>query len=830
LGGSTPGVHSCILVEVRSARNEAGERRVRTASLCTLCDDGDDEAIPDESEALSRWVSELTALSTLSAAWTTSDPQEIAEELGLVLLRSLPVAFAYARLHGPAGVKVEVVRTRDGPQDAHQAREIGETLEPLLKGGGQAQSMANPFGSGTLRVVVVPIGWAGDCGVLVAGSSHVDFPSEADRLLLGVAANQAAVVLQHQVAEQTLRESEQRFARFMQNLPGLAWIKDSEGRYVYANEAAEKAFRRSSAQLYGRTDEEVFPPETAAKFKENDRQALSGPSGLQTVEALVHDDGILHHSVVSKFSIPGKDGTPALIGGMALDITARLRVEDALREREEQFRALFEQTTGGIAQTDLLGHFVLVNDRYCQIVGRSREELMGLRMQDITHRDDLQRNLKQFEDLVAGRATDFTIEKRYVRPDGSAVWVNNSVSLVRDSMGQPQFALAAVTDVTERVRAEITAQESSRQKDAFLAVLGHELRNPLSPMLTALQLMRLRGVEGREVEILEQQVGHMRRLVDDLLDVSRITSGKILLRMEELDLAAVVARAIDGVGPLLEQRHQRLHVQIPKGTFGVRADPVRLTQVVTNLLVNAAKYSDEGSNIIVVARNDEDMIRLSVRDQGIGIAPEMLDTIFDDFVQRPESLDRSRDGLGLGLAIVRSLVHQHGGRVSARSDGVGKGSEFVVELPAVAVPEQTPATLTPAHPRRALGARERILVVDDNRDAAETLHDGLVNFGYVVEVAFDGASALKIAKEFRPVVALLDIGMPVMNGYELAGRLRGLGELTESIRLVAVTGFGQPGDKERALAAGFDRHLVKPVDLKTLTRVIEDLRLQATLP
>jgi CheY-like chemotaxis protein len=279
------------------------------------------------------------------------------------------------------------------------------------------------------------------------------------------------------------------------------------------------------------------------------------------------------------------------------------------------------------------------------------------------------------------------------------------------------------------------------------------------------------------------------------------------------------------VGPLLEQRHHRLRVDCPPTVFGVRADPERLTQVVTNLLVNAAKYSDEASNIVVVARNDEGLIRLSVRDEGIGIAAEMLDRIFDDFVQRPEALDRSRDGLGLGLAIVKSLVHQHGGRVSARSDGVGKGSEFVVELPAVHIPAPLHATPTPTGPRRALGGRERVLVVDDNRDAAETLHVGLITYGYVVEVAFDAETALRIAKKFKPAIALLDVGMPVMNGYELAAQLRGLDELTEPVRLVAVTGFGQPGDRERALAAGFDRHLVKPVDLKTLARVIDELRL-----
>lgn len=501
-------------------------------------------------------------------------------------------------------------------------------------------------------------------------------------------------------SDDTPVDFEQRFARFMENLPGLAWIKDAEGRYVYANSAAFTAFRVSSEKLYGKTDEEVFPPDTAAKFRENDRRALEGDTGLHVVEALLHEDGIVHHSYVSKFPIPGKDGASALIGGIAIDITDQMRAEAALRHREE---------------------------------------------------------------------------------------------------------------------------EASRQKDAFLAALGHELRNPLAPMVTALQLMRLRGIEGREVEILEHQMGQLRHLVDDLLDVARITSGKIQLRMEVIDLAVIVARAIDTVAPQLEHHRQILDVHVPSGVYGVKADPVRLTQVVTNLLDNATKYSDGGSIITVEANMDhDDRVRLSICDEGIGIAPGMLDSIFDSYVQHHETVHRSRGGLGLGLAIVKSLVHQHGGEVFATSDGLGKGSEFVVRLPVAEMSENARAVVAPTS-AKPVGGPERILVVDDNRDAAETIRDALVSHGYVVAMTSDAASALGVAREFRPDIALLDIGMPIMDGYKLAARLRQLDDLA-GVRLVAVTGFGQPGDRERAMAAGFDRHLVKPVDLKYLIRVIEELR------
>jgi PAS domain S-box-containing protein len=648
---------------------------------------------PLDSNSPNRVVEALTGLASLSSSWDARNPQLIAEDLATAVLGSLPVRFVYVRLRDPIGGSLEIVRMREGVEVATNAKDLGEYLERLVDRNSQVQTIVNPFGTGTVTLSITPVGVMADCGFLAAGSADADFPARTDFLFLTIAANQAAVVLQHQMAEQALQESEQRFARFMQNLPGLAWIKDAEGRYVYANHGAEKAFRVSSAQLYGKTDEEVFPSETAARFRDNDRLAMSRPSGVQIIESLMHDDGVLHHSVVSKFPIPGKDGTSVLIGGIAFDIT-------------------------------------------------------------------------------------------------------------------------------DRVQAEKTALEASRQKDAFFAVLGHELRNPLSPMLTALQLMRLRGFQGSEVEILERQITHMRRLVDDLLDVSRITSGKVQLHLEDVDLAAILVRTLDTVGPLLEQRHHKLHVHIPKGAFGVRADPERLTQVVTNLLVNAAKYSDEESNISLDASADEGFVRLSVRDEGIGIAPEMLDTIFDTFVQRPESLDRSRDGLGLGLAIVRSLVRQHGGRVYARSDGIGRGSEFVVELPAVAMAEP-PLTSPPSIPITARGSRDRILIVDDNRDAAETLQVGLIHHGYDVQVAFDGAAGLKIASEFKPRIALLDIGMPEMSGYELALQLRALNQLEGTLRLVAVTGFGQPSDRARALSAGFDRHFVKPVDLKTLIQPLK---------
>ena len=378
----------------------------------------------------------------------------------------------------------------------------------------------------------------------------------------------------------------------------------------------------------------------------------------------------------------------------------------------------------------------------------------------------------------------------------------------------------------ELQEARARAEDATQAKDDFLAMLGHELRNPLSPILTALQLMRLKNQSSREQDVIERQVRSLMRLVDDLLDVSRITRGKIELRKERIEFAEVAARAIEMASPILERKRQVLAVHIPARGLLVDGDPLRLAQVFSNLLTNAAKYSDADTNIGFTAECDGRHLRIRVKDQGIGLAPEMQQRVFDLFVQNRQSIDRSQGGLGLGLAIVRSLVLLHGGTVRATSEGEGRGSEFIVELPR-AVDDGRPAS--PAESAAAVGGLgrkahhpERILVVDDNDDAAMLISEALVSLGYVVRTARDGPSALRIAEEFSPDVALLDIGLPVMDGYELAERLRGT-NTGSGLRLIAVTGYGQSEDKQRSHAAGFEVHLVKPLTLDQLQQVFEHL-------
>jgi nitrogen-specific signal transduction histidine kinase len=377
--------------------------------------------------------------------------------------------------------------------------------------------------------------------------------------------------------------------------------------------------------------------------------------------------------------------------------------------------------------------------------------------------------------------------------------------------------------IAERDAALEAAAQASRAKDEFLAMLGHELRNPLSPIVTALKLMERRGAASREQEVIQRQVDHLSRLVDDLLDIARITQGKLELRQEPIEIATVVLRGLESASPLLERRAQRVRMDVPAEGLMVSGDRDRLAQVVSNLLTNACKFSEPGAEVFVSAERDGRVIRLRVRDHGIGIAPEMLDRIFGTFVQQRQNIDRAGGGLGLGLSIVQNLVQLHQGTVYARSGGAGTGSEFIVELPALSampldVSEER--SVGAAGERRAPGSRRaRVLVVDDNQDAADMLGDFLTGLGLDVRVAHDPLSALGVAADFKPEIALIDIGLPVMDGWELGRKLRALlGD--DQPKLIAVTGYGQDRDRQQSAANGFAAHLTKPVDLGAVEKLI----------
>jgi signal transduction histidine kinase/ActR/RegA family two-component response regulator len=397
-------------------------------------------------------------------------------------------------------------------------------------------------------------------------------------------------------------------------------------------------------------------------------------------------------------------------------------------------------------------------------------------------------------------------------------------ALMQDLARQIGLALERARLYEETRRSEARLHEANRRKDEFLALLGHELRNPLAPIMTALQLMKLRGDTSSEWEraMIERQVMHVSRLVDDLLDVSRITRGKLELKKAPVDLSAVLAQAVEMASPLIEERAHRLVVEKPPESVWIEADAMRLAQALANLLTNAAKYTDAGGHITVRVTREGDYVVVSVKDSGLGLRPEVLSSIFDPFVQVERTMERAQGGLGLGLALVKSLVELHGGSVRALSEGAGRGSEFRIRVPAMPAAPRASAVGLPSAARRrvdASGAR-CVLIVDDNPDSADALAAMLGVLGHDAHVAYDGASALEKGARLDLDVAVLDINLPVMDGYELARRLRQQQPGGARVRFVAVTGFGTEEDQERSRRAGFVAHLVKPIDYDQLLKIL----------
>jgi CheY-like chemotaxis protein len=376
-------------------------------------------------------------------------------------------------------------------------------------------------------------------------------------------------------------------------------------------------------------------------------------------------------------------------------------------------------------------------------------------------------------------------------------------------------------EVERADKARTEAEDANRTKDAFLAVLGHELRNPLAPALTALELMKARDPSAfrREREVLERQVAHMARLVNDLLDVSRLARGKVHLDRQRFELRAAVDRAVDMANPLMAQHRHTLDVSVPATGLAIDGDAARIVQVLSNLLTNAAKYTPPGGHVSLSASESDDRVIVVCEDSGPGVAPELVPKLFEPFAQGPRALDRREGGLGLGLALARIFTELHDGRIHVEPRAAGKGSRFVVALPkAPAVSE--PPSMEPERVHHPV-VGQRILVVDDNVDACAMLEEALGRAGHTLAVANNGADAIARAADFRPEVAVLDIGLPGMDGYELARRLRAL---YPHIRLIALTGYGQNSNVEAATAAGFDAHCAKPVTTTTLLAHIDSPR------
>ena len=504
----------------------------------------------------------------------------------------------------------------------------------------------------------------------------------------------------------------------------------------------------------------------------------------------------------------------------------RRRGEEALRLSEERFRLMADSVPHLVWITGAEGVLEFLNRQWTNYTGLDFDaEGRPPSLADTVHPDDLAPTLASFEAALAAGAT-FTIEHRMRGAGGDYRWFLVRAEPYRDpATGQVVRWFGTSVDIHDLKLAQQALADADRRKDEFLAMLAHELRNPLAPIATSAHLLDLAADDPRRVRdiarIIGRQVEHIRDLVDDLLDVSRVTRGLISLRDDAVDVASIVHGAIEQSRADIEARRHRLSVAMPPAAVAVRGDRTRLIQVVANLLNNAAKYSPDGSRIEVVVEADDALVRIAVSDTGQGIDPGLLPHVFELFAQGERTPDRAHGGLGLGLALVRNLVHLHGGGVEASSDGPGHGSRFTVTLPRASEPAPlaAPATAAPATTASDTTAGRRIVVVDDNADAAATLALALESCGYAVQTFGDASTALARAPELAPDAFLLDIGLPGMDGRELVRRLRADPALAAA-RYVALSGYGSPTDVEASRRAGFHRHLVKPVDLQQLLGVL----------
>jgi len=519
-------------------------------------------------------------------------------------------------------------------------------------------------------------------------------------------------------------------------------------------------------------------------------------------------------------------GTGGRLRGLAEgNPTYPKKADNDLRQSEERLRLLIDSVQDyAIFMLDPDGRIVSWNTGAERIKGYKAEEIIGRHFSCFYPPEVVAQGKPEWELRTAveqGRVED---EGWRVRKDGGRFWASIVITALFDKEGRLRGFGKVTRDLTERRRIE-ELQKADRQKDRFLAVLAHELRNPLAPIWNALHLMKQPAASAQALararEIAERQMRRLTRLLDDLLDVARLRQGRVELRREVLDIAAVIRSSLDTVQPLLLERRHRLTSAIAGESLLVNGDPMRLEQVLTNLLVNAAKYTDPGGDIFVTAQREVSDVVIRVRDTGIGIDSIFLPRIFDLFVQVHRRLDRSTGGVGVGLALVKSLVEFHGGSVSVFSAGPGKGSEFIVRLPAVEKASRHVGTAQDSGPKPAGRPTLRVLIADDNADQADGLALLLQMEGDDVRTSYDGPGVLEAARSFRPQVVLLDIGMPGLDGYQVARRLRESPETRRAL-LVAMTGWGQEEDLRRSREAGFDHHLTKPFEPALIEKLLAD--------
>ncbi|AZG14545.1 PAS domain-containing sensor histidine kinase [Cupriavidus pauculus] len=534
----------------------------------------------------------------------------------------------------------------------------------------------------------------------------------------------------------------------------------------------------------------------------------------------VRKDGTQFWANVIITALRDEHGNLIGFGKITRDMTERRRAAEALRQSEETLRLLVDSVKDyAIFMLDPAGHIMSWNAGASYINGYRRDEIVGQHFSVFYPPDDVAADKPGRELVIARERGRIEDEGWRMRKDGSLYWANVTITAVYDESRQLRGYAKVTRDMSERKRLE-ELEQSERRMNEFLATLSHELRNPLAPIRNALTVMQMRADDPeamqKSVGLVERQMSHLTRLVDDLLDVGRIAAGKIDLRLESVDAREIIALGIEASEPALATKAQTVSVTTDASPMPLYADRTRLSQVMQNLLLNASKFSQPGSQIAVSASIRMRTLVIQVIDRGRGISPTALESIFNLFVQEDRPGSTAQGGLGIGLSLCRSLVEMHGGSIAATSEGPGLGAAFTVRLPLAATSE-TPATGDGDGVHT--GRKRRVLLVDDNRDAADSMSILLEMSGHEVTIAYDGMEAIHAAARVRPDVALIDLAMPGMDGFAVIHALRGMPALANT-RYVALTGFGQASDREQTKAAGFDVHLVKPVELDLLLKVM----------
>ncbi|MEO6742887.1 MAG: ATP-binding protein [Caldimonas sp.] len=621
-----------------------------------------------------------------------------------------------------------------------------------------------------------------------------------------------------------LEQREEQFRTLAESIPQLCWMARADGHIYWYNRRWYDYTGTTLEQMEGWGWQSVHDPEVLPAVMKRWQASIEHGEPFEKVFPLKGADRRFRDFLTRVTPVKDDIGITRWFGTNT-EISIITKTQQELREREQELRTLTDNTPDILTRFDRQLRHVFVNAAIERVTGRQPSELVGKTNREL----DFPAELCDMWDVATRKvfetASPQWIEFRFVGPAGPRDFITQLIP-EKEIDGRILHVLAVSHDRTVELAAQTALQDADRKKDEFLATLAHELRNPLAPIRTGLHVLQRSqdlGLTRRTQEMMSRQLGHMVRLIDDLLDVSRITSGKVILRKERVTLRAIVESSIEATRSLLEAAEHKLRVDLPNEPLWLDVDATRISQVLSNLLTNAAKYSPDQASISLAARQEGDQIVVSVSDNGVGIPRDMLTQVFDMFAQVNKTLDRAQGGLGIGLSLAKRLIEMHGGSIGATSAGEDCGSTFTFRLPAAAPRMGTQA---PLESGISSGPSLRALVIDDNIDAAEALAALLQLLGHETSVATSGPAGLAMAIDAEPQVIFLDIGMPGMNGFEVASRLRAMPGAPRSI-LVAVTGWGSEDDRKKAKEAGFDFHLTKPTDDAELEAILAQVQEKA---